>query len=77
VRILLEKVMLDLPDVVDAEPIGELNLVERLLVETQLGLLTSRLRQLMLVEQSEFHRTVSVPSPSVTLAHTRRSRAAA
>ena len=58
-RILLEKVMLDLPDVVDAEPVSELDLVERLLIETQFGLLAPRLRQLMLVEQSEFHRSVS------------------
>src|SRR5580700_11956420 len=56
VRVLLEEMVLDLPDVVDAEPVGELDLVERLLVEPQLRILGPRLRQLMLVEKSEFHR---------------------
>jgi hypothetical protein len=55
-RILLEKMMLDFPDVVDAQPIGQFDLVERLLVKPQLGLFAPGLRQLMLVEQSEFHR---------------------
>jgi len=59
VRILLEEVVLDLPDVVDAEAIGELDLVERLLIKPQLALLAPGLRQLVLVEQSEFHRPVS------------------
>ena len=31
VRVLLEEVVLDLPDVVDAEPVGELDLLERVL----------------------------------------------
>ena len=51
--------MLDLPDVVDAEPVGELDLVERLLVKPQLRILGPGLRQLMLVEKSEFHRWCS------------------
>jgi len=59
VRILLEEVVLDLPDVVDPQAIGELDLVERLLIKTQLGILAPRLRQLVLVKQSEFHRPVS------------------
>jgi hypothetical protein len=54
-RILLEKVMLDLPGVVDAEPVGELHLVEGLLVELQLAALAPRPRQLVLVEDSELH----------------------
>ena len=51
--------MLDFPNIVDAEPIGELDLVEGLLIETQLGVLALGLRQLVLIEQSEFHRPVS------------------
>ena len=51
--------VLDLPDVVDPQAIGELDLVERLLIKTQLGILAPRLRQLVLVKQSEFHRPVS------------------
>jgi len=37
VRILLEKVVLDLPGVVDAEPVGQLDLRERVLEETLLA----------------------------------------
>ena len=48
--------MLDFPDVVDAQLVGQFDLVERLLVKPQLGLFAPGLRQLMLVEQSEFHR---------------------
>ena len=48
--------MLDFPDIVDAETIGELDLVERLLIKPQLGIFGPGLRQLMLVEKSEFHR---------------------
>jgi len=61
VRILLEEVVLDLPDVVDPQTIGELDLVKRLLIKTQLGLLAPGLRQLVLVEQSEFHCSRSSP----------------
>ena len=55
-RVLLEEMVLDLPDVIDAEPVGELDLIERVLIKAQLGILIPRLRQLVLVEQSEFHR---------------------
>jgi hypothetical protein len=51
--------MLDLPDVVDPQTIGELDLVERLLIKPQLSLLAPGLRQLLLLEQAEFHRSVS------------------
>ena len=33
VRIFLEKMVLDFPDIVDPEPVGEFDLVERLLVK--------------------------------------------
>jgi hypothetical protein len=59
--------VLDLPDVVDPQTIGELDLVERLLIKPQLGLFAPGLRQLVLVEQSEFHLPVSF---SVTPAET-------
>ena len=51
--------VLDLPDVINAEPVGELDLVERLLVELQLGIFLPRLRQLVLVEKPELLRLVS------------------
>ena len=54
-RIFLEEVVLDLPDVIDAEPVGEFDLFERILVEPQLGILVPGLRQLMLVKEAEFH----------------------
>ena len=37
VRVLLEEVVLDLPDVVDAEPVGQLDLGERVLEQPVLG----------------------------------------
>jgi hypothetical protein len=37
VRVLLEEVVLDLPDVVDAQPIGQLHLLDRLLEQFLLG----------------------------------------
>jgi hypothetical protein len=36
VRIFFEKMVLDFPDIVDAEPIGEFDLIQRLLVKPQL-----------------------------------------
>jgi len=54
--------VLDFPDIVDAQLVGELDLVERLLIQAQLAFLTPRLRQLVLVEQSEFHRSPSLLS---------------
>ena len=55
VRVLLEEVMLDLPGVVVAQPIGELDLRQRILQELVLALRTPRPRELMLVEDAEFH----------------------
>ena len=55
-RILLEKVMLDFPHVVDAELVGELDLIERILEQLQLGAFVPWARQLMLVKCSQFHR---------------------
>ena len=47
--------MLDFPGVVDAEPVGEFNLIERLLKQPVLIALVPRARQLVLVENAEFH----------------------
>src|SRR5437763_16023405 len=55
VGIFLEEVMLDLPGEVDADPIGELHLVERLLKQPELCAFGPRPRQLMLVENPEPH----------------------
>src|SRR5262249_11687901 len=65
-RIFLEEMVLDLPDIVDAELVGELDLVERLLVQALLRILGPGLRQLVLIEKPEFHPRVplvSAPSP--------------
>src|SRR5207237_5933175 len=55
VRVLLEEVMLDFPGVVVAELVGELDLAERILQQLILALRAPRARQLMLVEDAEFH----------------------
>ena len=55
VRIFLEEVVLDLPRVVDAEPVGEFDLIERVLEQALLVAVVPRPRQLMFVEDAEFH----------------------
>src|SRR5262245_25802005 len=55
VRVLLEEVVLDLPRVVEAEPVGELHLRERVLEQPLLVPLAPRPRQLVLVEHAELH----------------------
>ena len=71
VGVLLEEVVLDLPGEVDAEPVGELDLVESLLKESELVPVSPRARQLMLVEDAEFH--LCVP-PRFALSPTGRRR---
>ena len=61
VRIFLEKVVLDLPGKVVAEPVGELDLIECILVELELALGRPRARQLQLVEYAEFHLSLLKP----------------
>ncbi len=53
VGVLLEEVVLDLPRVVEPELVGELDLVERVLHELELGLLLPRSWELQLVEDAE------------------------
>ena len=55
VAVLLEEVVLDLPDVVVAETVGQLDLLERVLEEPVLAVLAPRPRQLVLVEDPELH----------------------
>ena len=56
VRIFLEEMVLDLPGEVVAEPVGQFDLVERVLVEAQLAVRLPRARQLQLVKNAELHR---------------------
>ena len=63
-RVLLEKVMLDFPGEVVAEPVGQLDLVERVLVEPQFAVRLPRARQLQLVKNAEPHRFLSRPNPA-------------
>ena len=56
VRVLLEEMVLDLPDVVEAEAVGELDLVERVLHDALFGVGIPRPRELVLVEETEPHR---------------------
>src|SRR5215831_12216738 len=53
--IFLEKVMLDFPHVVDAESVGQLDLVKRVLKQFQFLARRPGTRQLMLIEGAEFH----------------------
>ena len=62
VRVLLEEVVLDLPRVLDADAVGVLDLLERVLDQPVLGVLLPRPRQLVLVEDAELHACCSVPS---------------
>src|SRR4051794_33593595 len=71
VRVLLEEVVLDLPRVVDPDPVGVLDLLERVLDQLVLGVGRPRPRQLVLVEDAEFHAAPTVDSewnPSSTAA---------
>jgi hypothetical protein len=47
--------MFDLPHVIDAEPIAQFDLRQRILDQSMLRVLVPRLRQLVLVEHAEFH----------------------
>ena len=62
VRVLLEEVVLDLPRVVDADRVGVLDLLERVLDQLVLGIRLPGPRQLVLVEDAELHATCSDPS---------------
>ena len=54
-RVLLEEVMLDEPCAVDADPVGELDLFERLGEDARFVAVFPRARHLMLEEQPESH----------------------
>ena len=56
VAVLLEEVVLDLPHVLDAERVGELDLLERVLDQLVLGAVVPRTPDLVLVEDPELHR---------------------
>ena len=55
VRVLVEEVVLDLPRIVEPEPVGELDLIERIAQEAELVVLAPRLGELMFVEDAELH----------------------
>ena len=55
VRVLLEEVVLDQPHAVEAEAVGELDLLERLGEHAPVVAVVPRTRNLMLVEDPEFH----------------------
>jgi hypothetical protein len=55
VRVLLEEVMLDLPDVVDPRLVGQLDLLERFAEQPVLGVGAPRSGQLVLIEDAEPH----------------------
>ena len=55
VRIFLEEMMLDHPGIVVADPVGGLQLRQRVLIEPQLVAVAPWPRQLQLIEDAEFH----------------------
>ncbi len=55
VAVLLQEVVLDLPCVIDPEPVGELDLFQRVVEQPVLGTVVPRPRQLVFVEDSELH----------------------
>src|SRR5262245_47302525 len=68
VRVLLQKVVLDNPGIVVSEPVGQLDLGERVLEDVVLALFGPRPRDLVLVEDAESHKLASrmaeVPAPA-------------
>ena len=58
VRVLLEEVVLDLPHVVDADLVGELDLLDRVLEELLLAARRPGPRMLQLQEDAELHRSL-------------------
>ena len=61
-RILLKEVVLHLPDTVKAEPVGELNLFERVMNQLLFAVLASGTGKLMFIEESEPHLACSLPA---------------
>ena len=53
--VFLEEVVLDFPDVLDAERVGQLDLVERVLDQLVLGAVVPGPADLVLVEDAELH----------------------
>ncbi len=65
-RVLLEEVVLDFPGVVDAEAIGELDLVESFVEEALFVAFAPGAWKLMLVEDAELHLTTSLAQRGVS-----------
>src|SRR4051794_8286374 len=55
VRVFLKEMMLDLPGIVVAEPVGQFDLIERVLIKPVFSPRLPRARYLQLVENAEFH----------------------
>jgi hypothetical protein len=55
VRVFLQKVMLHLPGVVVAEPIGQLDLIERIGEQLVFAIFGPRTWQLEFIKNAEFH----------------------
>src|SRR5215475_14518421 len=54
-RVFLEEVVLHLPGIVNAQAVRQLDLIQRLLEEAELGAGLPGTRQLVLIEDAEFH----------------------
>ena len=58
-RVLFEEVVLDLPGMVDAQSVGQLDLIEGVLEQPVLGAVVPGAGELVLVEDPEFHEVTS------------------
>ena len=72
VSVFLQEVVLDLPHVVDAEAIGQLDLLDGIPKETVLGVLVPGTGELVFVEESEFSSFLTVLAAVGASYHSRR-----
>ena len=63
VRVFLQKVMLDLPEILDAQPVGQLGLLQGFAEDPLFRSLAPRFRSLQFVENPEFHTRLLVHIP--------------
>src|SRR4051794_12053030 len=71
VRVLLEEVVLHLPHRVEAQPVGQLDLLERLVDDAVLLATFPRTRKLVLVEDAELHGVPPRSAPDMCMAGSR------
>ena len=74
VGVLLQEVVLDLPDHVEAETVGQLHLLQGVVDEPELAALVPGARELVFVEEAELHEAATASSVFGVCQRRRRSR---